>query len=83
MALMVIIPIIILLSWWRTPGGRVWRDRMIIKLPVIGKLLHKSSIEIFCRVFAAIYSGAENNIETIQASAEACRNAHMEKILKK
>jgi len=82
MALMVIIPIIILLSWWRTPGGRVWRDRMIIKLPVIGKLLHKSSIEIFCRVFAAIYSGAENNIETIQASAEACRNAHMEKNIK-
>jgi len=82
MALMVIIPIIILLSWWRTPGGRVWRDRMIIKLPVIGKLLHKSSIEIFCRVFASIYSGAENNIETIQASAEACRNAHMEKNIK-
>ena len=82
MALMVIIPIIILILWWRTPGGRVWRDRMIIKLPIIGKLLHKSSIEIFCRVFAAIYSGAENNIETIQAAAEACRNAHMEKNIK-
>jgi len=82
MGLLVIIPIIVLGIWWRTPGGRVWRDAMIIKLPVIGKLLHKSSIEIFCRVFAAIYSGAENNIETIQASAEACRNAHMEKNIK-
>jgi len=82
MGLLVIIPIIVLLIWWRTPGGRVWRDAMIIKLPIIGKLLHKSSIEIFCRVFAAIYSGAENNIETIQASAEACRNAYMEKNIK-
>lgn len=82
MALVFIIPIIILTIWWRTHSGRVWRDRVIIKLPIIGKLLHKSSIEIFCRVFAAIYSGAENNIETIQASAEACRNAYMEKNIK-
>ncbi|MBN2017521.1 MAG: type II secretion system F family protein [Candidatus Cloacimonetes bacterium] len=82
MALLVIIPIIGLVIWWRTPDGRVWRDRTIIKLPIVGKLLHKSSIEIFCRVFAAIYSGAENNIETIQAAAEACRNAYMEKNIK-
>jgi len=76
------IPIILLFMWWRTPKGRVWRDRNIIKLPIIGHLLHKSSIEIFFRVFSAIYSGAENNIETIQASSEACRNAFIEKGIK-
>jgi len=82
MALLIIIPIVILGAWWRTPKGKVWRDKMIINLPIVGKLLHKSSIEIFCRVFAAIYSGAENNIETIQAAAEACRNSYMEKNIK-
>jgi len=81
-AVVILVPIIILTIWWRTPKGRVFRDKMIIRLPIIGKLLHKTSIEIFCRVFAAIYSGAENNIETIQTAAEACRNSYMEKNIK-
>lgn len=77
-----VIPISIILIWWSTPKGRIWRDKHLIKLPVIGQLLHKSSIEIFFRVFSAIYAGAENNIETIQASAEACRNSYMEENIK-
>jgi type IV pilus assembly protein PilC len=76
--LMFAVPVIALWLWWRTPKGRIWRDKFLISLPVIGHLLHKSSIEIFFRVFAAIYSGAENNIETLTASAEACRNAYIE-----
>jgi type IV pilus assembly protein PilC len=76
------IPLSGLLYWWSTPKGKVQRDKFIIGLPVIGHLLHKSSIEIFFRVFGAIYSGAENNIETLSASAEACRNAYIEKGVK-
>ena len=78
----IVAPIIAAGLWWRTPKGMVWRDRNIIKLPVIGHLIHKSSIEIFFRVFSAIYAGAENNIETLTASAEACRNKYMEKGVK-
>lgn len=80
--LVIVIPISVVLMWWRTPKGKVQRDKLIINLPIIGHLMHKSSIEIFFRVFAAIYSGAENNIETLSASAEACRNAYMEKGVK-
>jgi len=82
MGLIVIAPIIATLIWWTTPNGKVWRDRNMIKLPIIGHLLHKSSIEIFFRVFSAIYAGADNNIETIQASAEACRNTYIERGIK-
>ncbi|MCD4817944.1 MAG: type II secretion system F family protein [Candidatus Cloacimonetes bacterium] len=82
MALLIIIPIGVVLTWWKTPKGSVWRDHFLIKLPAIGHLLHKSSIEIFFRVFAAVYSGAENNIDTLTASAEACRNAYIEKGIK-
>ncbi len=80
--LLLIVPIIVLWLWWRTPKGRIWRDKFLINLPIIGHLLHKSSIEIFFRVFSAIYSGAENNIETLTASAEACRNAYIENGIK-
>lgn len=77
-----VVPIVAVALWWRTPKGAVWRDKNIIKLPVIGHLIHKSSIEIFFRVFSAIYGGAENNIETLTASAEACRNKYIEKGVK-
>ncbi len=76
--LLIVTPVIMLTSYWRTPQGRIKRDKFIITLPLIGHLLHKSSIEIFFRVFAAIYSGSENNIETLTASAEACRNSFIE-----
>ncbi|MCK4339431.1 MAG: type II secretion system F family protein [Candidatus Cloacimonetes bacterium] len=82
MFLMIAVPAFLVVMWWRTAKGRVWRDRFLIKLPVIGHLLHKSSIEIFFRVFSAIYSGAEANIEALTASAEACRNTYMEKGVK-
>ena len=82
MLLIVIIPSVLLFAWWRTPKGMVHRDKFLIGMPVIGHLLHKSSIEIFFRVFSAIYSGAENNIETLRASSEACRNSYIEKGIK-
>jgi type IV pilus assembly protein PilC len=82
MFLVVAIPVVVVVFWWRTPRGMVWRDKHLIKLPIMGHLLHKGSIEIFFRVFSAIYAGAENNIETIQASAEACRNAYIEENIK-
>lgn len=76
--LIILIPIFAIYLWWRTPKGRIWRDKLLISLPLIGDILHKQSIEIFCRVFAATYSGAESNIETVRVSAEACRNAYIE-----
>ena len=82
MFLIIAIFSIAIFIWWKTPKGRIWRDRFLIKLPIIGHLLHKSSIEIFFRVFSAVYSGAEANIEALTSSAEACRNAYMEKGVK-
>lgn len=80
--LIMIVPPIIIAIYWRTDLGQVQRDKFLIKLPLIGPLLHKSSIEIYFRVFSAIYSGAENNIDTLRAAAEACRNKYMEKAVK-
>ncbi len=80
--IIVVAPIIIVGRWWSTPSGKVWKDQHIIKLPMIGHLIHKSSIEIYFRVFGTIYSGAGDNIETIRTASEACRNAWMEQKIK-
>lgn len=81
--ILIIAPVIVIWRWWSTPKGKIWRDQHIVKLPIIGHLIHKSSIEIFYRVFATIYAGAGDNIETIKTASEACRNAWMEDRIKK
>jgi type IV pilus assembly protein PilC len=65
-----------------TERGMFLRDKYLWKIPVIGSLLHKGSIEIFCRVFYALYSGSGENIEVIRMSAEACGNKYMEHQIK-
>lgn len=77
-----VVPIAVIARWFSTTSGKVWKDKNIIKLPAIGHLIHKSSIEIYFRVFGTIYAGAGDNIETIRTSAEACRNAWMEQKIK-
>lgn len=65
-----------------TDRGRFIRDKYLWKIPVLGSLLHKTSIEIFCRVFYALYSGSGENIDVIRMSAEACGNKFMEHQIK-
>lgn len=77
-----IIPTIVAVKWFTTEKGRFVLDRYIWKVPIIGSLMHKSSIEIFCRVFYALYSGAGENIEVIRMAAEACGNKYMEHQIK-
>jgi type IV pilus assembly protein PilC len=72
-------------AWYyftQTSKGQLMKDKNIIKLPVIGDLVHKTSIEIFSRVFYTLYSGSGQNIEVIKVAAEACRNKYMEKRIK-
>ena len=77
-----IAPIIGLIVFMRTEQGQFYRDKYMIKVPVLGQLFHKTAIEIFCRVFYSLYSGAGENIEVIRMSAEACGNKYMEHQIK-
>jgi len=77
-----IVPIILAVKFFTTEKGRFILDKHVWHVPVIGTLLHKMSIEIFCRVFYALYSGAGENIEVIRMAAEACGNKYMEHQIK-
>lgn len=77
-----VLPIVGFWYFKSTPKGQLWVDKNIIKIPVIGDLMHKTSIEIFSRVFYTLYSGSGQNIEVIRIAAEACRNTYMEKQIK-
>jgi len=77
-----VLPISLFVWYIKTPKGKFMLDKYIIKIPVIGDLLHKTSIEIFARVFYTLYSGSGQNIDVIRVAAEACRNTFMEKQIK-
>ncbi|MFN0158410.1 MAG: type II secretion system F family protein [Bacteroidota bacterium] len=77
-----VIPLILAMKFFTTEKGRFLLDKYIWHVPAIGSLLHKMSIEIFCRVFYALYSGAGENIEVIRMASEACGNKYMEHQIK-
>ncbi len=77
-----IVPLVLLGRFFTTERGRFILDKHIWSIPVLGPLLHKMSIEIFCRVFYALYSGSGENIEVIRMAAEASGNKFMEHRIK-
>ncbi len=64
------------------PKSRLWVDQQMFKIPVMGSLIHKTAIEVFCRVFYSLYSGSGENIDVIKTAAEATGNAYFEHQIK-
>ncbi|MCC5907906.1 MAG: type II secretion system F family protein [Balneolaceae bacterium] len=75
-------PVVLVAMMWKNKKGRLILDRLLIRIPLIGELMHKTSIEIFSRVFHTLYSGSGQNIEVIRIAAEACRNTYIEHQIK-
>ena len=76
------IPPIALFQFIRTKKGRLLFDEYMLKLPVIGPLIHKTLIEVFCRVFYTLYHGSAESIEPIRIAAEATGNTYFEERIK-
>jgi type IV pilus assembly protein PilC len=68
-------------AWLMTANGRVMFDRIVMKVPYIGRILRNTSVELFCRVLGIMYTTGEN-IDAIQHAAEASRNRFLEKQIK-
>ncbi len=69
-------------AWARSTKGLMKLHQLMIRMPLVGSLLHKLNVEVFCRVFAVLYSGAGDNIGVIKIAAEACGNTYMEHRIK-
>jgi type IV pilus assembly protein PilC len=64
--------------WAKSDRGTFLLHKYLISMPVMGSLLHKLNIEIYCRVFAVLYSGSGENISVIKIAAEASNNRYIE-----
>ncbi|HMB92426.1 MAG TPA: type II secretion system F family protein, partial [Rhodothermales bacterium] len=78
----VFLAFVVLIGAWmafaKSDKGRFMIHRNLIRVPLVGSLFHKLNIEIFCRVFAILYSGAGDNIGVIKIAAEATGNSYIE-----
>ncbi|MCB0720218.1 MAG: type II secretion system F family protein [Bacteroidetes bacterium] len=75
---LIILVIIGIVVFAKSKRGTFFLHKWLIRIPVVGSLLHKLNIEIFCRVFAVLYSGSGDNINVIKIAAEACGNSYIE-----
>jgi type IV pilus assembly protein PilC len=78
----VLLPLIAGVITYRHPRGRVWFDKQLLRLPFIGDILHKTYIEIFCRIFYTLYSGSAVSVAPIKIAAEALGNKYIEERIK-
>jgi type IV pilus assembly protein PilC len=79
---LILLPIIAGFVVFKHPRGRVWFDKQILRLPIIGDIMHKTYIEIFCRIFYTLYSGSAVSIAPIKIAAEALGNKYIEEQIK-
>ncbi len=66
--------ILILVRINRSPGGKLARDRMILRLPVIGEVAQYTVIERFCRIIAAMMQAGVSLPEAMQAAIDGANN---------
>ena len=67
------------LSWKKTPGGHHAWDRMSLRFPVAGKILHKAALSRFARSFSL---GIRSGVPVMQAlsnSAQTVDNVYIER----
>jgi type IV pilus assembly protein PilC len=81
-AVLTLLPPLILWRFALTKKGGYIIDKYIIRIPVLGTLIHKTLIEVYCRVFYTLYSGSAESIEPIRIAAEATGNKYFEERIK-
>jgi type IV pilus assembly protein PilC len=79
---LLVVPPILLWQFAKTEKGGYIIDKYMLKMPMIGSLVHKTLIEVYCRVFYTLYSGSAESIEPIRIAAEATGNRYFEDRIK-
>lgn len=68
--------------WYRnTSTGRMFIDRMLLRLPIVGRVLHKIAVARFCRTMATLISSGVPIIEGLNVASKTTGNAVLEKAI--
>ncbi len=73
-AILVIGTVVALRSWNQTDAGGLVMDRIRMKLPVIGSVIHKEAISLFCRTMATLVKGGVPILTSFEVAERAVGN---------
>jgi type IV pilus assembly protein PilC len=66
---------VVALLWWKkTPQGALNIDRMLLRMPVLGNLVRKSSVARFTRTLATLLSSGVSILEALDITAKTSGN---------
>ena len=61
-----------------TPKGRVKKDQLLLRIPVIGELIRKVSLSRFCRTYAILVRAGVPILQTLEILRSASGNTYIE-----
>ncbi len=67
--------------WKRSPKFRETMDTLLLKVPVIGNIMHKAALARFCRTTATMFAAGVPLVEALQSVAGATGSAVYEKAM--
>ncbi len=64
-------------GWWtrRTPAGRDWSDRVVLRLPVIGEIAQFAAVERVCRILGTLWQAGVPVADAMTAAIASADNA--------
>lgn len=68
-------------TWYRTPDGKDTFDRILIRLPLFGDLIQKSSVAKMTRTLSTLLSSGVSVIEALEIAAKTAGNRVIEDAL--
>lgn len=68
-------------QYFASESGEQWRDRNLIRLPIIGKILYRINMTRFARPFAMMIDAGIPILQAISIAARSSSNAHISRYL--
>jgi len=69
--------------WLATPSGRHWRDRTVLRLPVVGGIFLSLAVARFCRVLGTLLKNGVPILRGLEISSDATANRVLTEAIQK
>jgi general secretion pathway protein F len=66
-----------LVWWWKTPAGRLWSDKAILRTPLAGPLVIESTIQGFSETLAVLLENGVTTVEALKIAERTIGNRSM------